>query len=98
MRRFELSRSWLFPVVCLIITGYFLFHTIQGTHGYRRMKQIKAEIEQARQIAKETRIQKELLSAKVRALSPEFLDLDQLEESAMRVLNMGSETDLIILD
>jgi cell division protein FtsB len=98
MTRFELSRSWLFPVVCLIITGYFLFHTIQGTHGYRRMKQLKIEIEQAHQIAKETSFQRNLLSAKVRALSPESLDLDQLEESAMWVLNMGSEQDLIILD
>lgn len=98
MSRFELSRSWLFPAICLIITGYFLFHTIQGAHGYRRMKQLKAEIEQARQIAKETRLQRKLLSAKVRALSSDALDLDQLEESAMRVLNMGSENDLIIFD
>lgn len=98
MSRFELSRSWLFPVVCLIITGYFLFHTVQGAHGYRRMKQLKTEIEQARQIAKETKTQRLLLSAKVRALSVDSLDLDQLEESAMRVLNMGSQEDLILLN
>ena len=98
MKRFELSRSWLFLTVCLIITGYFLFHTVQGTHGYRRMKQLKAEIEQARQIATETTQQKDLLSAKVKALSSEALDLDQLEESALRILNMGSEKDLILLN
>jgi cell division protein FtsB len=98
MSRFEISRSWLLPVVCLIITGYFLFHTIQGSHGYRRMKQLKAEMEQAYQIAEETRLKRDLLSSKVQALSPESLDLDQLEESAMRVLNMGSEKDLILFN
>lgn len=98
MSRFEMSRSCLFPVVCLIITGYFLFHTIQGSHGYRRMKQLRAEMEQAHQIAEETRVKRELLSSKVQALSPDSLDLDQLEESAMRVLNMGSEKDLILFN
>ena len=44
-----------------------------------------------------TKIEKELLQRKVRALSPESLDLDQLEESAMRILNMASPDDKVIL-
>ena len=95
--KIEFSRSWLVPCICLIITGYFAWHTVQGARGYRRMHQIRAEIALARQIADETHQRKELLARKVQSLSPKSLDLDLLEESAMRVLNMGSEEDLIIL-
>ena len=98
MSRFELSRSWLIPAICMVITGYFLFHAVQGGHGYRRMQQLAAEIEQARQIAEEIKKERDLLAAKVYALSSESLDLDQLEESAMRILNMGSPDDLILLN
>jgi len=95
--KIEFSRSWLIPGICLIITGYFVFHTIQGARGFRRMHQVRAEIVLARQVAEETRQYKDLLARKVQALSPTSLDRDLLEESAMKVLNMGSENDLIIL-
>ena len=95
--KIEFSRAWLVPVICLIITGYFSWHTVQGARGYRRMNQVRAEIIQSRQIADETRQRKELLERKVQALSPTSLDLDLLEESAFRILNMASEKDLIIL-
>lgn len=95
--KIEFSRSWLIPGICLIITAYFAWHTVQGARGYRRMHQVRAEIVLARQIAEETRQHKELLARKVQALSPTSLDRDLLEESAMKVLNMASEKDLIIL-
>ncbi len=89
-------RAWLFPTVCLIITSYFIYHGIQGARGYRRMNQLNEEILLARQIADDTRSEKELLETKVKSLSPNALDLDQLEESALRVLNMGSPQDQVI--
>ena len=95
--RLELTRSWIISIICLIITGYFAFHSIQGARGYRRMKQIEAEIVLARQIGQEMQDRKNLLSRKVQGLSPTSLDLDLLEETATRILNMGSQQDRIIL-
>ncbi len=94
--RTSLTRAWFFPTICLIITGYFIYHGIQGARGYRRMFQLKEEIILAKKIADETRAERHLLETKVKSLSPESMDLDQLEESAMRVLNMGNPDAQVI--
>ena len=95
--RYDGSRGWFIPVVSLIIMGYFIFHSIQGARGYRRMRQVEAEIVLAQQIADETRARKELLAHKVRALSTESLDLDMLEEASAQMLNMAPAGDQVIL-
>lgn len=97
MRLPSLSRTYVIPAICLLITMYFTYHAIQGARGVRRMGQVNTEITLAKNVAKETRAEKELLQKKVKSLSPESLDLDQLEESALRVLNMGSPDDKVIL-
>jgi cell division protein FtsB len=91
------SRLYVIPICCLLITLYFCVHAVSGARGLKRLEQVNAEIVLATDIAKETRAQKESLKRKVRALSVESLDLDQLEESAMRVLNMGRPDDMVIL-
>ncbi len=90
------SRFWVIPGICLLITLYFFYHAVQGARGIRRMEQLDAEIAAARVIADETVKERQLLQAKVDSLSPKSLDLDQLEESAMRLLNMGDKADKVI--
>lgn len=97
MRLLPLSRAYVIPAVCLLITMYFTYHAISGARGIRRMGQVNAEITLAQNVAKETRATKELLQKKVKSLSSDSLDLDQLEESALRVLNMGNPDDKVIL-
>ena len=91
-----ISRNWFFPFICMWITLYFFYHGIEGNHGIQRMKQVQNEIRTATQIATSLKKEKELLQAKVNALSPKSLDLDQLEESALRILNMGDKNARII--
>ena len=91
------SRLYVIPISCLLITLYFCVHAINGARGIRRLEQVNTEIILATEISKETRQEKESLQRKVRALSTDSLDLDQLEESAMRVLNMGRPDDIVIL-
>ncbi len=90
------SRFWVIPIICLLITLYFFFHAVQGGRGIRRMGQLDAEIAAARLIAAETAKERQLLQTKVDSLSPKSLDLDQLEESALRLLNMGDTADKVI--
>lgn len=97
MKSINSSRSYIIPAICLLITVYFSYHAVQGARGLRRMEQVTEEIKLATQIAEQTRREKELLQRKVRALSVDSLDLDQLQESAMRVLNMGNPDDMVIL-
>lgn len=91
-----LSRNWFFPFICMWITLYFIYHGIEGNHGIQRMKQVQQEIKMATSISDKLKKDKELLQAKVNALSPKSLDLDQLEESALRILNMGDKNAKII--
>ena len=91
------SRSCIIPAICALITTYFVVHAVHGTRGLRRMEQVNEEIKLAQDIAKKTQSEKEMLKQKVRALSTDSLDLDLLEEAALRVLNMGNPEDKIIL-
>lgn len=93
---FSFSRVWLIPFICLLMTAYFIFHGIQGNHGIRRMIQVREEIATADKIKQESILEKERLQAKVNALSPKSLDLDQLSESALRILNIG-DTNLKVI-
>lgn len=94
----EISRNLFFPFICILITTYFIYHGIEGNHGIRRMNEVRNEIKMAEQIQKDLYKEKKLLEAKVNALSPKSLDMDQLEESAFRILNMGDESTLIIFN
>ena len=89
-------RNLFFPILCLCITCYFGYHSIEGNHGIHRMEQVTAEIEEATDIETNLKKQKELLQSKVNALSSKSLDLDQLEESALRILNMGDKDFQVI--
>lgn len=91
-------RLRVIPLFCILMSIYFIYHTIQGNRGLRRSWQLDQEIELARNIAMETAEEKKLMRAKVKSLSPNSLDLDQLEESARRVLNMGNPDDQVIFD
>ena len=93
----ELPRFRLFPTLCLIVAAYFVYHSIQGARGYRRLYQVRQEIVLSQEKANEIRSRKLLLEKKVKSLSPESLDMDQLEESALRILNMGPSSDQIVL-
>lgn len=92
----HISRSWFFPFICILITVYFIYHGVEGNHGIHRMEQVKEEIIAAKKISETLKKEKELLESKVNALSLKSLDLDQLEESALRILNMGDENTQVI--
>ena len=94
----EIGRNLFFPFICILITIYFFYHGIEGNHGIHRLNEVKNEIHTATTIHKNLLKEKDLLQAKVNALSPKSLDLDQLEESAFRILNMGDESTLIIFN
>ncbi len=97
MIRFSV-RVRLIPIFCLFMGIYFVYHTVQGNRGLRRSWQLDKEIELAQNIASETAEEKKLMAIKVKSLSPASLDLDRLEESAHRVLNMGNPNERVIFE
>ena len=89
-------RLKIFPTVCLVIASYFIYHGIYGAHGYRRLRQVQTEIALARQFADEVSARRSFLEVKVKSLSENALDMDQLEESALHFLSMGKPEDIIL--
>ncbi len=84
------------PLVSILITAYFVYHGIYGNRGMLRLEQIHKEYEHHSMIALNVRTEKELLQKKVQALKKGAPDL--VQEEALRVLNMGDENDLVVLE
>ena len=88
----------LFPLIAVLMISYFGYHTIHGERGWYRMRELKKEIKIAEAHLAKTQEEKRIWQTKVDALSGKQLDLDQLEESAFRVLNMVYEGDSVIFE
>ena len=86
----------IIPFACALATSYFIYHGIYGNRGLLRLEQIRQERQQEEAVATGVATEKELLQKKVEALKNGAVDL--IEEEALRVLNMGSEDDLVVLD
>ena len=84
------------PFACALVTAYFVYHGIYGNRGLLRLEQIRQERAQEEMVAAGVASEKELLQKKVQALKNGAPDL--VREEALRVLNMGNEDDLVILD
>ncbi len=91
-------RHFIIPLIGLVITFYFTYHAIRGERGLFRLVEINGEIAQAQNVLAQTEQQKQAMDKKVKALSPESLDLDMLDESGRRILNVGEKNDYIIFD
>ena len=92
----RLSFFRMIPLVSVLITAYFIYHGIYGNRGFLRLEQIHQERLQEEKVAQSVGQEKELLQKKVNALKSGAPDL--IQEEALRVLNMGEEDDLIVLE
>lgn len=86
----------IIPLVSFLVTIYFIYHGVYGNRGILRLNQIHLERLQEEKVAAEVQREKELLQKKVNALKNGAPDL--VQEEALRVLNMGTEDDLVILN
>ena len=86
----------LVPLLSVLITAYFIYHGIYGNRGLLRLEQIHQEYAQEVRTAENVSNEKVLLQKKVEALKNGAPDL--VQEEALRVLNVGSENDLVILN
>ncbi len=91
-------RHFIIPFICLMITFYFTYHAIRGERGLFRLFEIREEIAAAETLSTATATERAEMEKKVKALSPENLDLDMLDEAGRKALNVGGQNDYIIFD
>jgi cell division protein FtsB len=92
------QRHYLLPIAGLCLIVYFGYHAINGERGLLTYRQLKNDVEIAKIQREKTAESKAKIENRVKLLRPESIDPDMLEESARRILNMGHEGDLVIID
>ena len=92
-------RPRLFPCLCLLVIAYFSYHIIWGNRGFLRLIEIRQQISETQEIAEKTALEKKTLTYKTNALkNAKTIDLDVLEEEALRVLGQTNANNLVIFD
>ena len=92
------ARYVIGPIVGIAAVGYFAFHAINGERGLLVYRKLRIEVAEARQLAKNTALERRVLENRVRLLEPRSLDLDMLEERARVMLNYGYPDEIVIFD
>lgn len=89
-------RPLLLPFCCLLITGYFAYHAVEGDYGLfalgkleDRVAMLEADLDAARDVRRG-------MERKVSLMRPESLDRDMIDERAREALNMANAKDIVI--
>jgi cell division protein FtsB len=87
----------LIPAACLLILGYFAFHSVEGDFGLLALQKLKdREAGLLAELDKLTR-EKNRMEKRVALMRPESLDPDMIDEKARESLNMAHRDDRVIL-
>ncbi len=96
---FKLRFRHIWPAMIAILGCiYFGYHTFSGDRGIMRLREVTKKVEESKKIAQEIAAQKEALEKEIMPLRKDSLDLDKLEEEALKLLNFASPDDFVIVD
>lgn len=92
-------RTWhiFFSAAGLCIFCYFLYHTVEGDHGWVAQMHLQNEVGAAQDTLDRLQKEKDALAHRVQLMRPESLDPDLLDEESRRKLNYSKPGDIVIL-
>jgi cell division protein FtsB len=79
------------------VVGYFLYHTIEGEHGWVAEARLQTEVGTAQASLAKLQSEHEALEHRVHLMRPESLDPDLLDEESRKTLNYSKPNEIIIL-
>jgi cell division protein FtsB len=85
------------PVVGIALTGYFVYHLVEGERGFKAWLRLNREIRTATANLEAVRTQRAALDLRVSNLRPEHIDPDLLDERIRATLNLVSPDDIVIM-
>jgi cell division protein FtsB len=98
-RRFKYHAStWALPVIGVGLLVYFIYHIIQGKHGWLSWRTLEQKIEQSNKELESLKEEHERLKNKVTLLRPESLDEDMLDERVRTMLGTAKESEIVVID
>jgi cell division protein FtsB len=85
------------PILGIALTGYFVYHLVEGDRGMKAWLRLNREIRTASANLDAVRAQHAVLDLKVSNLRPEHVDPDLLDERVRATLNLVSPNDIVIM-
>ena len=85
------------PALGIALTGYFVYHLIEGHHGLLAWVRLSQEIREENAKLEEVRAQRAALDLKVSDLRPEHIDPDLLDEQVRATLNLVAPNEIVIM-
>ena len=82
---------------CLLLYAYFSWHYYYGSRNLAVLAQTETKAAEMRADLQNVIEIRQRLEAKVALLRPEHIDPDLLDEIARRILDYGSENELIVV-
>ena len=85
------------PAIGLALTGYFVYHLIDGDHGLIRWLSLTRDIRAENANLEAVRAQRKALDVRVSDLKPDHLDPDLLDERVRATLNLVAPDEIVIM-
>jgi cell division protein FtsB len=90
-------RFILGPMFGIALTGYFVYHLVEGDRGLMSWFRLNREIPAATANLEAARARRAALELKVSNLRPSHVDPDLLDERVRATLNLVSPDDIVIM-
>lgn len=91
------ARFVLGPILGIALTGYFIYHLIEGDRGFLAWLRLTREIRAENANLETVRAQREALDLKISNLKPDHLDPDLLDERVRATLNLVAPDETVIM-
>jgi cell division protein FtsB len=91
------GRVLIAPVLGIVATGYFVYHTFEGDRGVGAWVRINHELRVAQGELDVVTKQREALDQRVRDMRPDHVDPDLLDEEVRKNLDMAQPNEIVII-
>ena len=93
------KRTWqtVLSVAAACIVGYFLYHTVEGDHGWLAMHKLKNQVNDAHANLSQLQAEHQELDHRIQLMRPNSLDPDMLDEKSREMLNYSKPNEIIVL-
>jgi cell division protein FtsB len=85
------------PVLGIVATGYFVYHTIEGDRGIAAWVRINHELRVAQKGLDDVTDERDKLDRRVRDMRPDHVDPDLLDEEVRKNLDMAQPNEIVII-
>jgi len=85
------------PALGIALTGYFVYHLVEGDRGFKAWLRLNREVQTASANLQSIEAQRTALDLKVSNLRPDHIDPDLLDERVRSTLNLVSPDDIVIM-